>query len=157
MSTANLKLVEPAPPDLQKVARAIALNTYGRKGDFLSESWASAYFKATYKAALALCADKVDNSMGFDITWYPPRHHIGCTHSRIFDGKCEFFRELPLEGALADALLADLESVALAKAVVDLKAEDEEALRIRAQARLDLMMKAADCVQSGLESRRHDK
>lgn len=139
---ATAETVAPAA-DLGDVVRIVALNSYCRKGDWISESWGTSYFKTTFKAAYDLCSDEVDSTTGFNISWHPTKDFISCTKHGILDDKLKFYRELPLTGALAEALIADLEPLAMDRAVADLKAEEELAFRVRAKARLDMMLKAS--------------
>lgn len=137
---------EPAAarePDARAVARIVALNVYGRKGRYLSESWGTTHFKPTFKLALELCADEVDTSTGFTIAWHPSKDTVSCTLHSTFSNDLKFYRDLPIEGALAEALIADLEELAMAQAVVDLKAEEDAALRLRAKSRLDMIVQSA--------------
>lgn len=134
--------------DPKAVARIQALNSYASSQDFVSESWGTSHFKRTFDAAYELCKDGVSSTMGFEFTWYPSRAYIFCASSSTFSGTLQFHRELPLTGVIAEAFIADLTARALTRAIRDIKHEDEEALKLRAQARLTAMLSAVDCVRS---------
>lgn len=129
--------------DPAAVARIVALNVYGRKGRYLSESWGTSHFKETFGLALKMCSDEVDTSTGFTISWHPSKDHLACTYHTLLGNDLKFFRDLPLAGALADVLMEELHVIAMSRAVVDLKAEEDAALLLRAKSRLDMMVQAA--------------
>lgn len=133
--------------DPKAVAHILALSAYGSSQGFVSESWGTTSFKRTFNAAYELCKDEISSTMGFEFTWYPSRTCIYCSASSTFSGTLQFHRELPLTGVIAEAFIADLTDRALTRAIRDIKQEDEEALKLRAQARITAMLYAADSVR----------
>lgn len=122
------------------LARIAALHSYAnsRRG-YVTEGWATTSFKRTYAVAYALCQDAVDSITGFEMSYAPERgEHICVTKSRGYGAL--FCRDLPLAGDLAEAFMADLDDLAMERAVADQKRDEDEQLRLRARQRLSLVV-----------------
>ena len=128
-----------------QVHQALALNLYAREGRYISEGWASDHFKKTFAQALAACKDVLDTSMGVTVSWSHTNPEQVCvTRTNLASERTSVVRMLPLEGSLAEALLADLQARAVVRATQDIRDERERALLNEAVSRVArLMVQAA--------------
>ena len=128
-----------------QVQQALTLNRYAREGRFLSESWASDHFKATFGAALAAAGLSGGSTMGVTVSWHPASspETVGVSKTSLATERTQFLGEFPIEGALGEALLADLTKLAVHRAVKDIRDEREQALVREATARVTQLVAEA--------------
>lgn len=133
------KPVEPVL-DPEVLARILTLHNYGNARGFINEAWATGEFKRTYELAYSMCKDEVTSTMGFTISYSPSRgDHIHAMYDSGYSSN-RFHRNLPLAGELAQVFEEELHTLAMVRAVVDQKRDEDELLRQRAQQRLNLVL-----------------
>lgn len=128
-------------PHPEVLAKIVVLHNYANaQRGFVTESWATRTFKRTYDLVYSMCQDAVDCTMGFEISYSPSRgDHIHAMQDKGY-GSTRFHRDLPLAGELAETFIADLDDLAMVRAVADQKADEDAQLRLRARQRLDLVV-----------------
>lgn len=136
--------------DIQK--QIVALNRYARQPDFFCENWGTAKFKRTFAAAVAACSsDGLVTTLGVEVSWSDHRpEQLDVTKSHIFRDGLDFHKSLPLEGAVADALLHDLQDLAALQARQDILEERERALKAQAEERVRQLMARAVSATEGV-------
>ncbi|MBC8740390.1 hypothetical protein F6X40_27415 [Paraburkholderia sp. UCT31] len=127
----------------EKIKQILALNEYARPAyPYFNAKWATWEFNKTFKAACAACSDGLTTrEMGVDVDWSASRPtELSVTESGIAVPGVKFHRVLPLEGALADTLIADLRALALVQAAAELQRQEEERRKKEAEDYVDALL-----------------
>jgi len=122
-------------------SKITALNRYARNGDDANICWGTLAFARTFKAVQKEAKEQLPHMAGATLDWRP------CAPSEISVFKDSFFNggqiasfNVPVEGAVADALLEDMQAVAFAFAEKCILEERQRALEQEARDRVLALM-----------------
>lgn len=135
------------------VIKIHALNSYGRKGEFVSINWGTREFSMTFAMAKSLCGDKLSDSVTFvTVTWYPTVPTVISVTEGSMLGHNRSYVELPLEGPLATVFMSELQVFAQNQAIADIAEDERKSLIAEANRRVALMVYNSLLLRANLET-----
>jgi hypothetical protein len=128
--------------------KIVALNEYCRDGQPLRASVGHTFkaFDRTVSAVkrhAAVLATGHDEDE-FSVEWHPRRFGVLLAIEEGFASSTQFELEIPLEGEVADVMLADIMRLAHGKMVEDIRREQEVGIAARATARMQEYLRAVE-------------
>ncbi len=118
-------------------SKIVALNRYARQNANVTICRGTPTFSSTYAAVQKQAEEKLPHMMGSDVDWYPNvPGEITVFKTSSFDGGTIAHFQVPVEGAVAEAFLADMQKVAIEFAQAEILDERQRALRAEATARV---------------------